>query len=74
VQIYGAVPDSVVERPVKRLVGFARVELASGDSAELDITVDREALDIRRDGQWVREPLRVAYSIGFDANSAVSIE
>lgn len=74
VQIYGAVPDSVVERPVKRLVGFARVELASGDSAEVDITVDREALDIRRDGQWVREPLRVAYSIGFDANSAVSIE
>ncbi|MCS5619628.1 MAG: glycoside hydrolase family 3 C-terminal domain-containing protein [Myxococcota bacterium] len=74
VQIYGAVPDSVVERPVKRLVGFARVELARGDSAEVDITVDREALDIRRDGQWVREPLRVAYRIGFDANSAVSIE
>jgi hypothetical protein len=38
------------------------------------MTIDREALDIRRDGQWVQEPFRLSYSIEFDANSAVSIE
>jgi hypothetical protein len=70
VQLYGAVPTSPLERPPKRLVGFARVTLDAGASRRIDIPIARSLLDVRRKGAWVREPHPVVLSIGFDAASA----
>ena len=70
VQVYGSVPGSTYERPPKRLVGFAKVRLAAGQSTELRIPVDRSQLDLRIDGAWVREDSPVEYSVGFDAATA----
>jgi beta-glucosidase len=70
VQLYGAVPTSSLERPPKRLVGFARVHLEPGESRRIEVAVARSLLDVRRNGQWVREPHPVVLSIGFDAASA----
>ncbi len=70
VQVYGSVPGSTFERPPKRLVGFAKVRLAAGESTELRVPVDRSQLDLRIGGAWVREDLPVEYSVGFDAATA----
>jgi len=70
VQVYGSVPGSTYERPPKRLVGFAKVRLAAGESTELRIPVDRSQLDLRIDGAWIREDSPVEYSVGFDAATA----
>ena len=70
VQVYGRVPGSTSERPPKRLVGFAKVRLAAGESTELRVPVDRSQLDLRIGGAWVREDLPVEYSVGFDAATA----
>jgi len=70
VQLYGSVPESAFERPPRRLVGFARVRLAAGASQRVEIDVDRAALDVRQDGQWIREARPVAFAIGFDAATA----
>ena len=73
VQVYGSVPGSAYERPSRHLVGFAKARLDAGASASLRIPIDRSLLDVRLDGDWVREDLPVAYSVGLDAASARSI-
>lgn len=70
VQLYASVPGSAHERPPKRLVGFAKIRLAPGASAEAQIPVDRSLLDVRVDGAWVRENLPVELSAGLDTASA----
>ncbi|MFK8024350.1 MAG: glycoside hydrolase family 3 C-terminal domain-containing protein, partial [Ilumatobacter sp.] len=65
--VHAAVPDSSVERPARRLVGFARAAAEAGDSAEIDVAVDWRQLDVRRDGSWWREPGRCELHVGFDA-------
>ena len=67
VQVYGSVPGSTVERPPKRLVGFAKVRLAAGESTQLRVPVDRSQLDLRIDGSWISEHLPIKYSVGLDA-------
>lgn len=44
-QIYASLPDSAGEPP-KRLIGWARVELAPGESKQVSIPVDNERLTI----------------------------
>jgi len=44
-QVYASLPDSAGEPP-KRLIGWARVELAAGDSKLVTVPVDRDRLTI----------------------------
>ena len=44
-QVYAALPDAAGEPP-KRLIGWARVELAAGESKQVSIPVDRDRLTI----------------------------
>ncbi|POX36826.1 glycosyl hydrolase, partial [Streptomyces sp. Ru73] len=47
VQVYLAVPDGdTVERPVRRLAGFATVTAAPGETAEARVALDRRAAQI----------------------------
>ncbi len=70
VQVYGSVPGSAYERPPRRLVGFSRVQLDAGESTEAQVALDRSQLDLRIDGSWVREDLKIEYSVGLDAATA----
>ena len=70
VQVYGSVPGSAYERPVKRLIGFAKVRLDAGESTEAQIPVDRSQLDVRINGSWLREDLPAEFSVGLDAVAA----
>jgi beta-glucosidase len=45
VQVYAALPDAAGEPP-KRLIGFARVDLAAGESKQVSIPVDRDRLTV----------------------------
>lgn len=55
VQIYGGVRQSRYERPLRRLLGFARVVLAAGASRRVDIAAPLDPLAVRRDGRWELE-------------------
>ena len=70
VQVYGSVPDSTHERPPKRLVGFAKIRLAPGESTDAVVSIDPSVLDLRINGAWIREDLPAAYWVGLDAASA----
>lgn len=65
-QAYVAVPDSAQVRVPRALAGFASVDLAAGESAVVDITLDRRDLeywDVRLD-RFILEPGRYVVSIG----------
>ncbi|MCB9677738.1 MAG: glycoside hydrolase family 3 C-terminal domain-containing protein [Alphaproteobacteria bacterium] len=55
VQVYGSVPGSAWERPEALLVGFARVELATGERTTVRIEVPKHTLDVWDGTAWVRE-------------------
>ena len=58
VQLYVGLPGSGVARPPRSLAAFACVELAAGESTEVELLVDRSELaywDTRVDG-WTVEP------------------
>jgi beta-glucosidase len=55
VQVYGGLPDNTVERPERRLIGFARVEVPAGTTVEVDVELDLRQLDVRRHRSWVTE-------------------
>jgi beta-glucosidase len=48
-QVYASLPDSAGEPP-KRLIGWARVELAPGESKQVSIPVEQERLTIYDEG------------------------
>jgi beta-glucosidase len=73
VQVYGSVPGSEYLRPEKRLVGFSKVRLESGQSTTLRLPVDIALLDLRINGKWVREERPVALFVGLDADSATTV-
>jgi beta-glucosidase len=58
VQLYMGKPDSVVERPVKLLKGFAKVRLEPGSSERVRLAVNRDELSYYSNEtlQWVFEP------------------
>jgi hypothetical protein len=43
------------ERPTRRLVGFARADVAAGVTVEVEIDLDWSMLDVRVDGDWITE-------------------
>jgi beta-glucosidase len=70
VQLYVHDVASSVDRPAKELKGFARVELAPGESKRVTLTVDQAAMsffDPKRD-DWVAEP--GAFEVLVGASSA----
>ena len=64
-QLYVSYPDSVVDRPVKELKGFGRIELEAGEAADLEIEVTDEDLcyfDVRNG--WILEPCHYEFRVG----------
>lgn len=68
VQVYGGLPESRHERPPRRLLGFARVELDPGARREVEIPVTLRTLAIRQHGAWTIEPGRYRLDVGRHAN------
>jgi beta-xylosidase len=69
VQLYLHDPVASVVRPVQRLVGFARVPLAAGASARVEVVVPADLASFTgRDGRRVVEP--GALQLRFGASSA----
>ncbi|MFJ4297723.1 glycoside hydrolase family 3 protein [Curtobacterium sp. NPDC089689] len=73
VQVYASRADSVVDRPVRWLVGFAPVRLDAGASTEVSIEVPARAF-AHWDGAWSYEPgtftLHVGASVTDEAGTA----
>lgn len=66
VQLYISDPKCSVMRPVKELKGFAKVYLEPGETKEVKLTIDREALsffDADRH-EWVAEPGQFTAHLG----------
>jgi beta-glucosidase len=55
VQIYAGLPGSRYERPAKRLVGFARVDVPAGETVDVVVPIDMTDLRVRENGRWVTE-------------------
>jgi beta-glucosidase len=55
-QAYGTKPDSRFDRPLRRLIGFRRVELAPGERNIVRVPYDLTALGVRVNGRFVHEP------------------
>jgi beta-glucosidase len=68
VQLYGGRPGSAYERPVRRLLGFAKVQAASGERRTVSIPFDLDTLAVRVDGGWVCEPGPYELAVGLHAH------
>jgi beta-xylosidase len=65
VQLYAADPVASVTRPVTQLIGFARVGLAAGQSAEVTFAVHADRLSFTgRTLERIVEPGEVTFRIG----------
>jgi beta-glucosidase len=73
VQVYGSKLDSRYERPLRRLVGFGRVELAAGEVREVAVPYDLASLAVREHGAWVHEPGAWRLTVGQHAHDAAAV-
>lgn len=66
VQLYVADPGAPVDRPVRELKGFERVELGPGESKEVRFVLDRRALSFYSTAKhaWTAEPGRFDVAVG----------
>jgi beta-xylosidase len=65
VQLYVADPVASVTRPVTQLIGFARVRLAAGESAEVSFNVQTDRLSFTgRTLERIVEPGEVRFRVG----------
>ena len=71
---FGGLESSAFERPSRRLVGFARVELEAGASETVTIELDWAALDVRIDGKWLTEQATYTVEIGQHAHDPAARE
>mgnify|MGYP002629085890 CR=1 FL=1 len=60
IQVYASVPGSTLQRPPRRLVGFARVHLTAGQAETVRIPLALCQLAVRDNGQWIWEDLPVS--------------
>jgi len=78
VQVYGGVQASRHERPLRRLLGFARVEVAAQASCRVEIPVSLQTLALRIDRGWIVEPgvytITVANHAGDPAAQVVHVD
>jgi len=72
-QVYGTKPDSRFDRPLRRLVGFRRVELAAGERQVVGVPYDLIALGVRVDGRFVHEPGSWQLTIGQHATDTTVV-
>jgi beta-glucosidase len=63
-QLYLVSRDGQVKQ---RLVGFARVDLAAGESRQLEVTLDQRLLADWQDGRWVLPAGSYSFALGEDA-------
>ena len=70
--LFAGLPGSSFDRPIRRLVAFARVALGSGARDVVTLPFDLADLAVRRDGGWFQEPGRYSLEIGTDAGRAVA--
>lgn len=63
VQVYASRTDTVVDRPVRWLVGFQPVRLEAGASTEITVEVPARSL-AHWDGAWTYEPGTFALHVG----------
>ncbi|MEU1971607.1 glycoside hydrolase family 3 N-terminal domain-containing protein [Microbacterium sp. NPDC019599] len=72
VQLYLHDPVATVVRPVQRLVGYARIELAAGDAADVVFTVPADlAAFTGRDGARIVEPGDIVLSLARSSTDLV---
>ena len=72
VQLYLADPVATVVRPTRRLVAYARVQLAAGESARVRIRVPSDLTSFTgRDGQRIVEPGEFVFAWGRSAGEIV---
>ncbi|HEY4356917.1 MAG TPA: glycoside hydrolase family 3 C-terminal domain-containing protein [Acidobacteriaceae bacterium] len=66
VQMYVSDPSATVDRPLRELKGFERVELATGESKTVSFQVDRRALSFYSTEKhaWTAQPGRFEVSVG----------
>ena len=66
VQMYISDPGATIDRPLRELKGFERVELAPGESKIIALPIDRRALSFysTETHGWVAQPGRFEVSIG----------
>ncbi len=70
--VFAGVESSTFERPDRRLVGFARVDLEAGAVDTVSIVLDWAALEVRVDGGWLTEPATYIVEIGQHAHDPSS--
>ncbi len=74
VQVYAGLPASQWDRPARRLVGFARVDVGADASVEVAVPFGLDALAIRDGGRWIHEPGTYAIDVGLMANDPDRVE
>ena len=65
---HAAVTGSAFERPARRLVGFARVEVGPRSTATAIVDPDWSMLDVRVDGTWLTEQGTYLVEVGLHAH------
>jgi beta-glucosidase len=72
VQVYARFPGSPVERPAKKLVGFARVSIPAGQTRRVDVPVRGADLAYWDAGRhaWALERTRVELMVGNSSSDA----
>jgi len=73
VQLYLSDPVASVVRPVRRLIGYARIELAAGEAARVSFRVSGDLTSFTgRDGLRRVEPGEFAFGLGRSAGDIVA--
>ena len=72
VYCFAGLPGSSVERPLRRLVAFARVALDAGAREQVQLPYDLADLAVRQDGGWYQEPGTYELTVGTDAGAPVA--
>jgi beta-glucosidase len=71
--VHGGLPTSKYDRPLRRLIGFARVFVEPRESKVVDVALDWSTLDLRIDGRWLTEPGRYELEVGRYAHDPAAV-
>jgi beta-glucosidase len=71
--VHAGIDGGTHQRPLRRLVGFARVAVPATGDAWVDIALDWSALDLRLEGVWVTEPGAYSLDVGQHAHDPAAI-